>query len=237
MLRLKSRFISSIKSNPENIILPESFTVTAHTGCEGADDNTLDSIRKGVAAGADIVETDLHFLSDGTPVLKHDEPQDSESQKLPTLESAFKLLSSLNVRMNIDVKSTANIPAVTDLAKKHGVTDKLFFTGVDEKFAPDVKSGAPAIPYYLNVGVDKKKNTDPVYLASLVNKVKECGAIGINLNFKGCSKELVEAFRKEEQLVSLWTANSKLAMYRCLAFAPDNITTRKPSLLSKIINR
>ena len=48
--------------------LPHGFTITAHTGCEGTPDNSLDSIRAGVAAGADIVEIDLHFLPDGTPV-------------------------------------------------------------------------------------------------------------------------------------------------------------------------
>jgi len=168
-------------------------------------------------------------------VLKHDEPEASEAESLPTLESAFKLLSTLNVRMNVDVKSTANIPAVVSLAEKHSVTDKIFFTGVEEKYVSAVKASAPNIPYYLNVSVNKKKNTEPLYLVSLVDKVKSCGAVGINLNFKGCSKELVDAFRKEGLSVSLWTANSKTAMYRCLAFEPDNITTRKPSVLRKII--
>ena len=216
--------------------LPKTFTVTAHTGCEGADDNTLESIRKGADAGADIVEIDLHFLPDGTPVLKHDTPTASD-KNLPTLESAFELLSALEVKMNVDVKSTANIPDVADLAKKHGVTDKIFFTGVDENFVSDIKAGAPGIPYYLNVSVDKKKNTDPLYLASLVDKVKSFGAIGINLNYKGCSAELVDAFRSARLSVSLWTANSKRTMYRCLMFAPDNITTRKPSMLLGIIGK
>ncbi len=216
--------------------LPKSFTVTAHTGCEGTDDNSLESIRAGAAAGADIVEIDLHFLPDGTPVLKHDEPKASEAESLPTLESAFELLSTLDVKMNVDVKSIANIPAVADLAKKYGVTDKIFFTGVEEKDVSAIKSGAPDIPYYLNVSVDKKKNTDPVYLDSLVNKVKSCGAIGINMNFKGCSKELIESFRTEGLPVSLWTAKTEAQMYRCLALEPDNITTRKPSVLCGIIN-
>lgn len=217
--------------------LPHGFTVTAHTGCEGTADNTLDSIRAGAAAGADIVEIDLHFLPDGTPVLKHDAPTASEAAALPSLDSAFELLASLDVKMNVDVKATANMPAVETLAQKHGVTERIFFTGVDEKFAPAVKAGAPAIPYYLNVKVDKKKNTDPAYLSSLIEKVKSCGAVGINTKYTGCSKKLVEAFRKEGIPVSIWTANSKAQMYRCLSLAPDNITTRKPSVLKSLFTR
>ena len=217
--------------------LSEGFTVTAHTGCEGTDDNTLESIRAGAAANADIVEIDLHFTPDGTPVLSHDKPAaTSKNAGLPTLDSAFALLSELNVKMNVDVKSTANIPAVITLAEKHKVTDKIFFTGVEEKDVDAIKEGAPGISYFLNVGVNKKKNTDPDYLSSLVEKVKSCGAMGINMNLKGGSKELISAFRSEKLLISLWTANSKKQIYRCLYLEPDNITTRRPSMLRKIIN-
>ena len=213
--------------------LPEGFSITAHTGCEDTDDNSLESITKGVAAQADIVEIDLHFLSDGTPVLSHDTPKSSRTY--PTLESAFELLATLDAKMNVDVKSTANLPAVVSLAEKYGVTKKIFFTGVDENFVAAVKSDAPDIPYYLNVAVDKSRNTDSDYISSLISKVKAVGAIGINMNFKGASSELVNAFHDENLLVSLWTANKKTDMYRCLTFAPDNITTRKPSVLRDLL--
>lgn len=218
--------------------LPEGFTITAHTGCEGEEDNSLESILAGARAGADIVEIDLHFLADGTAVLCHDDPEvAAHGEKLVTLESAFEALADLQMKMNVDVKSTANLSEVVRLSEKYGVTEKIFFTGVRENDVQAVKKDAPEIPYYLNVDVDKKRNTDPAYLSGLTQKVKDCGAIGINLNYKGCSKELVEAFRKEGLLVSLWTANSKKAMYRCLGFEPDNITTRKPTELKAVLHK
>lgn len=212
---------------------PEGLTVTAHTGCEGTEDNTLESIRAGASAGADIVEIDLNFMPDGTPVLCHNPPK---SKSYPTLDSAFELLRELEVRMNVDVKSTVNIPEVKSLAQKHGVLDRIFFTGVEETDVEAVKNGAPGTSYYLNVSVSKSKNTDKTYIDSLVRKVKECGAIGINMKYVGCSDMLVEAFRKEGLLVSLWTANSKSVMVRCLCFRPDNITTRKPSELIELMD-
>ena len=65
-VKIISSNTSELRKN--DFALPEGFTVTAHTGCEGERDNTLESIRAGAQAGADIVEIDLHFLSDGTPV-------------------------------------------------------------------------------------------------------------------------------------------------------------------------
>ncbi|MBP3330749.1 MAG: glycerophosphodiester phosphodiesterase [Clostridia bacterium] len=218
--------------------LPEYFTVTAHTGCENTKDNSLESISAGADAGADIVEIDLHFMPDGTPVLCHDKPENnSTDESLPSLESAFLRLSELDIRMNVDVKSVENISSVFPLAEKYGVAEKIFFTGVNEEFVPAIRKDAPEIRYYLNVSVDKKKKADKDYIDSLVEKVKSCGAVGINLHFKGCSKKLVDAFRKEGLLVSVWTANKKSEMYYCLSLAPDNITTRYPSQLISLISR
>ena len=213
--------------------LPEGFTVTAHTGCEGTKDNSLESITKGAQAGADIVEIDLHFLDDKTPVLSHNKPDGSE--ELPTFESALQALCDLDIRMNIDVKATDNIKEVFALIKKYSLEGRVFFTGVEEEKVPAIKSDAPGIPYFLNVAVDKKKNADFGYLESLTEKVKDCGAIGINMKFVNASDELVRFFRSEGLLISLWTANKKKEMLRCLFLQPDNITTRKPSELRSII--
>ena len=81
------------------------------------------------------------------------------------------------------------------------------------------------------------KNTDEIYLLSLVEKVKNAGAIGINFNHKSASKELVDVFHENGLLVSIWTVNNKLKMRRILTFAPDNITTRKPDKLSKFVKK
>ena len=58
--------------------LPVNFTFTAHTGCMGTDDNSIQSIEVAVANGADIVEFDLNFTDDGEPVLAHDAPKGGE---------------------------------------------------------------------------------------------------------------------------------------------------------------
>ena len=53
--------------------------ITAHSGCMGTPQNSLASVEKGIACGADFIEVDLNFTEDGTPVLSHDKPKGGEA--------------------------------------------------------------------------------------------------------------------------------------------------------------
>lgn len=214
--------------------LPYRFTITAHTGCMGTEDNSVESMRVGIANGADIIEFDVNFTEDGTPVLTHDEPKGDELG----LEVAFDFLAhNKGVKANVDMKSTVNMAAVQKLAEKYGVTGQIFFTGIELSEVETVRKNCPEISYYLNVDVDESKNTDEKYLNSLVDIVKTSGAIGINFNYKNASSELVQLFRVNCLLVSIWTVDSEFDMYKVLTMSPDNITTRNPDKLNEILEK
>lgn len=213
------------------ISLPSDFTVTAHTGCMGTADNSLEAIIKG-AEFAEIVEFDLRFAADGMPVLAHDEPADDEI----ALDGALaELKKHEKLRANIDLKEKTHLEKVRETAERLGVKDRIFFTGVEEQDVEAVKTACPDIPYYLNVGVDKNKKNDREYIMSLAEKIKDSGAVGINMSFEGLSVELVSVFHENGLLVSVWTVNRELDMYRVLTLSPDNITTRNPDKLKEIL--
>lgn len=212
--------------------LPEGFTITAHTGCMGTKENSLESIKMGIENGAQIIEFDLYFTQDGEPVLSHNEPVGNEI----TLDEAFAYLRMFkDAKANVDIKTVDALEKVYPFAKENGVENRIFYTGVKDEFVESVRKDSPEIKYYLNVDVDKSKNTDREYLQSLVEKVKKAGAIGINFNYKSASKELVDVFHENGLLVSIWTVDSEYNMYKILSFGPDNITTRHPDKLSEII--
>lgn len=220
------------KSQP--LMLPDGFTCTAHTGCVGTEDNSLESIEKAVEFGADIVEFDLNFTAEGIPVLSHDEPKGDEV----TLDDAFKKVSEYkNLKVNVDIKSCAALDKVAPLAEKYGILDRVFYTGVFEHYVESVKADSPEVEYYLNIDVEKISKHSPEYLASLVETVRENGAIGINMNKNNATKELVNFFHDNGLLVSVWTVNEENDMHKILYFAPDNITTRNPDTLGKILNK
>lgn len=211
----------------------KTFTVTAHTGCMDTKANSIDSILKGFEIGADIIEFDLNFDSNGTPLLSHDAPKGGEV----TLDEAFATLAKCEgLKANVDVKTVEAIEKIAPLAKKHGVLDRIFFTGVHEGFVEAVKIKAPEIEYYLNVGVASKWKQSDKYLKALVEKVKSSGAVGINFNKNNATKKLVNTFHKNGLLVSIWTVDTKRMMKKIIYLSPDNITTRKPDELIEMIN-
>ncbi len=211
--------------------LSDGIKYTAHTGCVNTPDNSLESIELGAKYGADIVEFDIRFYN-GDIVLSHDEPVGGEV----TLEEAFlKVKEYDDLMVNVDVKSTRELHLVQDIAEKTGVLDRIFFTGIFEKDVETVKKECPLITYYLNMDVLSKKEQTAEYLKSLVDKVKSCGAVGINFNKKNASKELVKAFHDAGLKASIWTVSKEHEMYRVLSYYPDNITTRRPDKMQAIM--
>ncbi len=218
-------------SKNQSVSLPPEFTVTAHTGCEDTEDNSLEAIKKGFTSGAHIVEFDLNFTSDGMPVLSHDEA----GKDSVTLEEAFKLIAEYNsLKANVDCKKTDNLKAVVVLSEKYGIKDRIFYTGIEEKDVPAVKEQTPDVEYYLNVPI-VEIGKDEKSLSALADKIKSLGAVGINMKYTKCSEKLVEIFHSKGILVSVWTVNKKRAMRKILSMGVDNITTRQPSVLLELI--
>ena len=154
------------------------------------------------------------------------------------LKEAFKFLSEhKNIKANVDVKDTSNLGAVLRYAEEYGVTDRIFFTGIFAKDVSAVERLCPNIPFYLNYSVNSRGNSDIAYISHIVETVQNCGAIGININYKSASKQLARAFKDEGLLVSLWTVNSKCGFCKALKLRPDNITTKRPDILCKMLEK
>lgn len=229
--------LSVAKSNKEYknapLSLPEKFTVTGHTGCMGENDNSLEAMEAAIRVGAEIVEFDLNFDENKNPVLSHDDPEGGEV----TLRQAFEFLKkNPAVLANIDAKSTENIKSVKILAEEYTVEKQIFFTGVEEEDVEAVKSDCPGIPYYLNLDVKKSRACDTSYIEELAEKVIESGAVGINMHKRAVTKELCSLFRSKKLLVSVYTVDWDAEIYRVLAAAPDNITSRNPDRVLEIID-
>ena len=222
---VKNKEIKKYKNKPLKIM--EDFTYTAHTGCMNSRDNSLESIEVGVENGAHIIEFDVQYYNK-IPVLSHDEPKGSEI----TLKEAFlKVKEYENLKVNVDIKSTEYLSQVQIIAEETGVLDRIFFTGIRESDVGIVKATCPKVQYYLNVDVLSPKNHTEEYLLSLVEKVKSCGAVGINFNKDNATEGIVDIFHENGLLVSIWTVNEDKDIYRILSYGPDNITTRRPDRL------
>ena len=108
--------------------MPSGFTITAHAGANNTKPNTSASLAAAFNSNADTVEFDLNFTSDGTPVLSHDAPKDG----CFSLREAFAFAAKhTDKTINIDVKAVGNIEKIPPLAGEYGITENIFFTGIE----------------------------------------------------------------------------------------------------------
>lgn len=213
--------------------LPEGFTVTFHAGALKTKPNTLQSIEAALGYGARVVEFDVSFRPDGTPVIIHaSSPAENEGE---LLDKALALVAKNKFcKINLDIKSTANLPQVDALVKKHGLSERVFYTGVFEDWVETVKANS-AIPYYLNHNISAEESQSAELSQSLADKIISLGAIGLNSNFKNTTPFVTEIMHKNGLLVSLWTANKSDEMARVISCLPDNITTKNPHLINNML--
>ena len=92
--------------------------ITAHSGCEGTPDNSMEHVRAAVASGAEILEIDVRSR-DGVLYLWHDEKADPFGDGC-VLFSDFldELKKTPAVRVNCDMKTDGLAAAVMEEAAK-----------------------------------------------------------------------------------------------------------------------
>ena len=201
-------------------------TVTAHSGAFDTPDNSIEFIRKVLEEHCDIIEMDVTFRPDGTPVIIHSgSPKPTEGI---LLRDAFSLISAdPALQMNLDLKSVKNLPAVDELLDRYGLTDRAFYTGVDADWAPVVKENSK-VPYYLNADVAPWKRSRSAALAKLADKIAALGAVGVNTHYANCHPAMVKVFHEKGMPVSVWTVNDEKNAAKYAAMGVDNITSRHP---------
>lgn len=215
-----------------NYSLPEGFTVTYHAGAMHTKPNTVISVQAALDADAQIVEFDVSFRPDGTPVIIHSsEPGNTQGV---FLENALEAVASHpSCRINLDIKSTKNLGAVDELVKLYGLWDRVFYTGVFEDWVEAVKNSS-SVPYYLNHKITPEEASDRSLAQSAADLAKNLGAIGINSHFEFACRLFSDIMHENGLLVSLWTVNKPEDMPKVLSCRPDNVTTKRPRLLRKI---
>ncbi len=212
---------------------PENFTITAHSGCEQTPPNSLDSLKMAESLNCDIAEVDVRFTFDGIPVMTHDR----NFTDVTTLEEAFILVSGFEkLKLNLDIKETSHLCNIIPLAEKYSMTDRIFCTGIFEKDTAEIKKQFPGCTYYLNMDIRPSWRQNNAYFEKLCSTIKENGAVGLNCHHRNVTKRLVSYLHRNGILVSLWTVDKKKDMKRVISLCPDNITTRYPSELKKMIS-
>ena len=214
--------------------LPENFTITHHTGALNKEMNSLESVEFSLKFGADIIEVDVSFRPSLVPVIIHkDNPEENEGV---LFEEAIKIVANdKECKMNLDLKSVANLPEIDKIIKKYNMISRVFYTGVSEEWVQTVKENS-VIPYYLNFNLKSVSYYNKENSLTLANKIKELGAIGLNANFTNAGEIVCSVIRNEGLLLSLWTVDNIEDIKNVLLLCPNNITTKRPDNFENLIN-
>ena len=223
--------------------------ITAHSGCEGTPDNSMASIEKGIALGADCAEIDVRSDRSGKLWLTHDLPEDFSG--LVPLEDALSLIQKNGIAVNCDLKEYGTLIPALELAEKYGLgPDRLIFSGsVDTALLDEKPEIVRRCRIFLNseelvrdlTGAEPpdRAGQTAFLLANARAAAKRLRSLGIdtlNAPYRHMPDELIVKMRAENVALSLWTLNEEAPLREFMAKDLLNITTRAVSLALAVRN-
>ncbi len=213
----------------------ENFTITAHTGAYNTPMNSLEFVKTAIDNDAAVVELDIRQRPDSTLVMSHDIVVTNNDGV--ELESAFELLKNTNIQINLDIKETKVLNSLYAMLTEYNLVEQSFLTGIETINVKAVKeSDCAGMRYYLNYMPSRTKVFFDDYRQKLIEVLEESGAIGINCNYKFASSQLSSLLHKKGYKLSVWTVDTERKAKKMLACKPDNITTKSPEMIQKVID-
>ena len=213
--------------------------ITAHSGCEGTPDNSMASIERGIALGADCVEVDVRMDAQGRLWLTHDLTAFFDG--LTPLEDAFSLIRDSGIAVNCDLKEYGALLPTLELAEKCGISrEKLFFSG---SVAPKTLEENPEIARRCHIFLNSEELVRDLSGTEMPDRVSQTAFLlantsfaaermrslqveALNAPYKYMPDELIAKLRLRDVKLSLWTLNEEKALRDFMAKDLLNITTR-----------
>jgi len=213
--------------------------ITAHSGCDRTEDNSLAFVQYALSLPVDAFEVDVRKNSRGNLILSHDETEESA---LP-LSDVFTLLKEHpEKKINCDLKQEHIEAEVVALAQRCGVSRQLIFTGsVDPELFKKDAVRFPQVIWYANIetffpdyglwqrsGVTEAEKT--ARLEQLLLLMKDYETAGLNWHFSDAER-VWEKARQLDIGISVWTVNDRQQQEVWLRRKAENITSRNISQL------
>ncbi len=238
--------------------------VTAHRGFSGEyPENTLAAFRAAIAAGADMVELDVHLTSDREVVVIHDDTLERTTDgKGAVAERTLAELKKLDAGFRFNPQFSGE--PIPTLAEVLAVTQGRIRVNIE------LKKGKKAFPYTMEeladrtlAAVDKAGMTGEVLFSSFdpaaVDRVREKAphlptAVitqkpwttpeeagggkrypAINSSFRNVNADNVRLARSAGLQVHAWTVNAAADMEKVIALGVDGIITNHPDRLIEVL--
>lgn len=104
--------------------------ITAHSGCEGTERDSMESIDKALELGAEAIEVDVRVDQAGTLRISHNAVSQEEYLEKPTLSEVLYRIRGTGLAVNFDLKEQQTLYKVLDETAGRGFPrERLIFSG------------------------------------------------------------------------------------------------------------
>lgn len=206
--------------------------LTAHSGSDDTEENSLSFVEKMIEGQVDCVEVDVRKSQKGQLYLSHDQVDSfRDVRNIFMLDELFQYLSDRQrqTKINCDLKEPDLEAEVKWLAERWGIYDQIIFSGtVDpahlsawdrEKVYYNIEN---CLPNIYPVGCLKKAHFDVLHYMC-----RKYGMHTLNLHYKFCTDEWIDWCHSNNLQISVWTVNDRETIEEFKDKGVHNITTRR----------
>ncbi len=209
--------------------------LTAHSGCDGTHDNSLEYIYYALALEADCLELDIRKDQSGALVLAHD---DGPARAM--LADAFlQLTNHPEKKLNCDLKQEGLELETYALARQMGADGQIVFSGTVSGAVAGAKPDIfQLVPWFVNIELlfpqikalgltEAVKALGAIPMADTIQAfIRDNGARCLNAHHSIAKTPLYPELMARGVSLSLWTPDDEQAIRGFLADGVYNITTR-----------
>jgi glycerophosphoryl diester phosphodiesterase len=232
---LADRFQEILKGRP---------VILGHRGCPGkAQENSLESFRLALDAGADGIELDVHGTSDGELIVFHDDSltdgpfirehtyaavkkaAQERNIVMHTLEEVFDDLKGKGI-INIEMKQTGIAEQALTLARLLLPSETFLFSSFIPEAVAECRRLAVDVPaVWIQCGADD--------LQILLDTIRRINASGVAFEHTAIDEPVAGFFRDNKVPLFTWTVNDIEEAKRMETLGVAGIITDRPDELMK----
>lgn len=228
--------------------------IIAHRGASGLVeiDNSVESFRKAIEIGADMVEFDVRRTKDGRFIAFHDPSLDGKEISSLTYEEiqeitdhkGYKvlrvedvvLLCEDKIGLDIELKEKGYEEEVIKLVKGHLDYDEFMMKSFSDKTVNSIHEYDPNVRTGLLLGIEEPENKIRTRLSELFpkNRFNRCRADFVSPNYQLLKLFFLRRMKYSDIDVFVWTVNDPVRMNRLIKKGVEGIITDRPDLALEV---
>jgi len=224
--------------------------IIAHRGASSlARENTIESFKKAIEIGVDMIEFDVRRTKDQALIVHHDELMEGKPVKeltydeiskmakgqgfsTPTFEEVLKHTSG-KVKLDVEIKEEGYEKEVVELLFRYLKKDEFVITSFLDSCIKKIKDDYPDINTGLLLGVSKPKNFILTRISEFFphKRCREAKADFLVPHWRLLWFGFLDRVKRENRPVFVWTVNDQSKIWKMLHDQRiDGIITDKPNL-------